>query len=106
MQLTNSQYQDAERSYRAVGEWLSAPGSQLRAYDPDIIPQGSMALGTTVKPRQREEFDVDLICRLNIDWTRVGPTSVYTLVAERLCEHETYRKMLRLTIGLDCTTDD
>lgn len=96
LQLTATQYQEAERSYRAVGEWLSAPGSRLHPFAPDIIPQGSMALGTTVKPRKREEFDVDLVCRMELDRTLIGPTQVYRMVADRIREHATYRTMLRL----------
>ncbi len=61
LQITRAQFEKAVTSYRAVGEWLQAPGSELHVYRPEIYPQGSMALLTTVRPWTNEEFDVDLV---------------------------------------------
>lgn len=94
LQLTDTQHADAERSYGAVGEWLDAPNSTLAKYRPRIFPLGSKALGTAVKPRQREEFDVDLASLLQIAWREADPSRVYQMVLERLAENEVYRPMI------------
>src|SRR5271167_4992069 len=65
LQLTSTQYKDAESKYQAVGKWLSAPGSPLFICAPEIYPQGSMLLGTTIRPWRGEEFDLDLVCQLH-----------------------------------------
>lgn len=94
-QLTQTQHEEAERSYGAVGGWLSEPGTILAALDPEIFPQGSTALGTPLKPRKREEFDVDAVSLLmGADWATWDPMEIYGLVRDRLREHGTYREML------------
>jgi len=94
LQLTDTQYDAAERSYTTVGEWLGDPDGRLAIASPEVFAQGSMALGTTVKPREREEFDVDLVCLVEADWRLLSPVMLYDLVRDRLREHATYAKML------------
>lgn len=57
LQITETQFKDAEAHYQAVGMWLRETGSPLFTLRPVIYPQGSMALLTTVRPRGREEYD-------------------------------------------------
>jgi hypothetical protein len=94
LQLTETLYQDAQQKYRAVARWLSQPGSPLVLYEPDIYPQGSMLLLTTVKPRTHEEYDVDLVCLLRVDRYGCSSMALYEAVARRLMAHDTYRKIL------------
>lgn len=88
LQLANTQHASAVRAYEAVGEWLRAPGSPFYGLAPTIYPQGSMALGTTVKPRAREEFDLDLVLEVSL-WPD-GPLSLYQATLERLRAHGDY----------------
>jgi hypothetical protein len=65
LEITDSQYEAAERSYKSVGDWLNRPGSNLAAYDPSIYVQGSFRLGTAIKPLgEDDEYDVDAVCQL------------------------------------------
>lgn len=93
-ELTPTQYRNAEEKYRAVGAWLALPGSALAPFAPVIYPQGSMLLGTTVRPyNSRHEYDLDLVCQLH----RCGeqpPLFVYEWVYGRLAENQTYKDML------------
>ena len=55
-------FDDATTSYKAVGEYLS----NNLGYEVDIYPQGSMALGTTVKPiNDDDDYDLDMVCILD-----------------------------------------
>lgn len=94
LQLTPTQDETATRSYQAVGEFLDARDSSLAEYAPEVFAQGSKELGTTNKPRKREEFDVDLVCLLEIDPSRSSPNAVYEAVWSRLKESDRYRPML------------
>lgn len=96
LQLTDSQHANAEEKYNAVGRWLSQPNSSLACYRPEIYPQGSMLLQTTVKPLLRDEYDLDLVCLLNLDYLSVDPMAIYDAVAKRLRAHDIYRKKLEL----------
>jgi hypothetical protein len=60
LELSDTQYQLAKDRYEAVGRWL-ADGSDYLLRDLQIYPQGSVSIGTTVKPLGRNEYDVDLV---------------------------------------------
>src|SRR6185312_17164056 len=59
-----------------------------------IYPQGSIALGTTVRPLATAEFDVDLVCHLPSIKSVSDAQSIKTLVGDRLKEHGTYKERL------------
>ena len=53
--------------YKSLGEWFSRENSTFKDVDIDIFPQGSFALGTTIKPiNDQEEYDLDMGCKINI----------------------------------------
>lgn len=74
LQIADSRYEEAERSYQSVGKWLGRSASKLAFANPSVSPQGSFALGTVIKPvSEAEEYDIDLICVFNVDqneWTQ------------------------------------
>jgi hypothetical protein len=94
LELTPTQYQDAVRKYGAVGAWLSAPGTLLASLSPDIYPQGSLRLQTTVRPRSHEEYDLDIVCQLALDPRSVLPAEVYQALGRRLRENALYAPIL------------
>ncbi len=94
-ELTPTQYRNAEEKYRAVGTWLAVTGSALAPFAPVIYPQGSMLLGTTVRPyNSRHEYDLDLVCRLH-GCGEQPPLFIYEWVHGRLAEHQTYKGILQ-----------
>lgn len=64
LQLTPTDLELAVQHYQAIGRYLQADGSPIATYDPEIYPQGSLRIGTTVKPRGQDEYDLDLVCEL------------------------------------------
>ena len=92
LQITETQFKEAEGHYQAVGRWLRAPESPLASLGPVIYPQGSMALLTTVKPRDHEEHDLDLV--LQVEPTSQDPMRLYGQVRDRLAAHGEYREKL------------
>lgn len=95
LQLTDSQYLDASGKYDAIGKWLSEGTSPLADLIALIQPQGSMALGTTVKPRDHEEFDLDLV--LLFKFFRGSPLDLRQAVVRRMQASGLYRDRLDLT---------
>jgi hypothetical protein len=95
LDISESQYNDAVRSYKAVGSWLADTNSLLSPYKPEILPQGSFLLGTMIKPvHENDDLDVDLVCRLEgkkPDWTQYD---VKQIVGNRIKEHGRYGDML------------
>jgi Second Messenger Oligonucleotide or Dinucleotide Synthetase domain len=93
LELTETQQRSAEEKYNAVGKWLNL-GGIIMIYDPEVSAQGSIMLGTTVRPVRRTEFDVDLLCKLVKGSRDQGQAWVKKMIGDRLLEHVTYGRML------------
>jgi hypothetical protein len=94
LQLPQTLFDQAEQHYHAIGKWLADPSSPLAPAGPVIYPQGSVRTGTTTKPVGRNEYDLDLVCEMALDWRRVHAMLVLDAVEARLRHHETYRTMV------------
>lgn len=92
-ELTESQFRDAESKYQTVGKYLDE-GGEIKAFAPIIFSQGSMRLGTTVRPIGRDEFDIDLVCKLTRADLSYGQAYIRDLIKDRLEQNEIYKKML------------
>lgn len=93
LELTDTQYQTARDRYETVGAWLGGANSyDLR--QSIIYPQGSVALGTAIKPLGQNEFDVDLVCHLPTLANHLSAHSVKAMIGDRLKEHGKYEGML------------
>lgn len=93
LDITPTQYEDARGKYNAVGDWLAKTDTELTGYNPKIYPQGSIRLGTVVKPLSEDEFDVDLVCELQIA-SNSNQEAVKNMVGRRLSQNETYEQIL------------
>lgn len=92
LNITPTMLDKAVSSYTGVGTWLS----DGIIYDVKIMPQGSMNLGTVVRPiSEKDEYDVDLVCLLK-SGTTLPLSRIKNVVGDRLKEHGTctYRQML------------
>lgn len=90
LDITEAEYEQAKQHYEAVGGWLDEEDSCLHRYRPRIYAQGSIALGTVVKPIGKDEFDIDLVCELAMASDQHPPGSVYQMVGKRLRENKRY----------------
>ena len=90
LNITPEMHEKAVRGYETVGEWLS----KGIPYDVKISPQGSMNLGTVIRPvSDADEYDVDLVCILK-NGSSLPLSRVKSLVGDRLREHGTYKEKL------------
>lgn len=91
LDISPTMREKAERSYRAVGEWL---GDCSEDSDVKIMPQGSFYLGTVIRPvSDNDEYDIDLVCLLK-NAQNISESEIKNIVGNRLREHKTYRDML------------
>ncbi|MFP5040300.1 SMODS domain-containing nucleotidyltransferase [Parasediminibacterium sp. JCM 36343] len=95
LDISATEHEAVERSYVAVGSWLSRVDSELAPYEPVISPQGSFRLGTMIKPiNENDDLDIDLVCELQgkkESWTQADLKKV---VGDRLKAHKGYEAML------------
>jgi hypothetical protein len=93
LELTPSQHDLARSRYEAVGAWLAESDNPLLK-SVTVYAQGSIALGTTVRPLAHDEYDVDVICfaaGLGVD---LAPAALKYSIGERLRTNGHYKNLL------------
>ncbi|WP_052465682.1 nucleotidyltransferase [Phaeobacter sp. S60] len=60
--VPQDRFDQAEKRYKDLGEFLHRDESKVRIYDPEVYIQGSFALGTPIKPASKDEdYDLDIV---------------------------------------------
>jgi hypothetical protein len=107
LDIPPSKYKQAVERYEAVGNWLDREGSALKAYRPEVYPQGSFRLGTVIRPLEggkESDYDIDLVCQVSRDKLYGKESHVKHSVGDRLKENKTYKRMLSGEEGRRCWT--
>jgi hypothetical protein len=90
LEIPDSRYEAAERSYRSLSKWLDRPDSTIGSFSPGLYPQGSFRLGTVTKPVDEDEhYDLDVVCELNIKKSSVTQEALKKMLG---VEIESYAK--------------
>lgn len=96
LEMPASRYQEAEKRYKSVSDWLHEC-SVLKKFNPTMFAQGSFALGTTVRPLHGDEYDLDFIGHLQYAHpSTYTQQQIYDLFLQRLKAHETYENMVEM----------
>lgn len=93
LNITDTMTVEIINSYEAVGKYL---GNLEEELDIQIYPQGSMGLGTLVRPISSDEegdYDVDLVCLLK-NGSYLSAKDIKQIVGKRLSEGERYKSRL------------
>lgn len=93
LDLTDSQYENAQARSIAVGEWLASSTDPLLA-NIEVYVQGSISLGTAVKPIAYDEYDADLVARTLGLSISTSPMALKTAIGNRLKAHSLYAASL------------
>ncbi len=66
LEIPDSAYETANSRYLDLGNWLNdASKATIAQYRPHVSPQGSFRLGTAVKPRRNDGYDLDIALNLS-----------------------------------------
>jgi hypothetical protein len=89
--VPQDRFDQAERRYKDLGDFLHRDESKVRDYDPDVYIQGSFALGTPIKPSSKDEdYDLDIVVSFrSLTKARISQAGLRALL---LLELEAYRK--------------
>lgn len=105
LDISESQFDAAVKSYNAVSNQLSKEGSILERYMPEITPQGSFLLGTIIKPiNENDDVDIDLVCELHGKNERWTQQTLKNNVGLQLKQNELYKSKVKLKNGRRCWT--
>lgn len=105
LQVPDSRYEAAERSYKSVGEWLHRAESSVRKANPQVYIQGSFRLGTTIRPLSEEEdYDVDLVCELSASKSHLTQEQLKLALGKELKAYALAHQLDEPTPGRRCWT--
>ena len=66
LEVPESRYEAADRSYQAIAEWMRRPNSEFFDFDVSVYTQGSFRLGTAIRPASdAEDYDLDIVCEVS-----------------------------------------
>lgn len=100
LNISDAIFDSANRSYKALGEYLN---NNLEDYKLVIFPQGSMRLGTLIKPIDNaDDYDLDAVCKVYHDFD--SPEDLKNLIGDVLKNSDRYSKMLAKEEGKRCWT--
>lgn len=90
LNIPNSVFESANNSYKALGEYLE----NNIDYKLTVFPQGSMNLGTLIKPiSDDDDYDLDAVCKVFNDFK--DPKLLKKLIGDALMNSGIYKKMLQ-----------
>ena len=96
LEIPEGRYLEAEKRYKSVIAYLNGC-PVLSRFNPHSFPQGSFALGTTVRPLHGEEYDLDFIYLLRrANRNTYTEQQIYDFLFNRLKYNGTYAGMVEL----------
>ena len=98
LSISDTRYEQADRSYHSLGDWLGRDLSTVKAFKPAVYIQGSFGLGTVIKPlNDREEYDVDAVCELQgLNKSELSQKTLKEMVRVELESYRLANNMLKL----------
>jgi len=100
-----SRYDEAEKRYKSVGEWLGRDDSTLKDLSPDVYVQGSFRLGTPIPPiSEGEHYDIDLVCELDASKTTLTQSDLKSMLGVEIGLYAKAHRMTRPEEGRRCWT--
>ncbi|MDI3321418.1 nucleotidyltransferase domain-containing protein [Pinibacter soli] len=84
LQLDTTRRQRMESAYKALCTIINEDQGFFKGMEIDIYPQGSVAIGTTVKPFQGDEFDLDVVLHIKRGYSNFTPLEIYNALLKKL----------------------
>ena len=88
--LPDSKYEAADRSYRSVSAWLEREDSVFSGNHIEVYSQGSFRLGTAIQPLGEEEhYDLDIVAEFGISKSQRTQEWLHRTLGEELIKYAT-----------------
>jgi len=106
LEIPESRYEQAEKCYKSIGEWLNRKNSSVIDAEPQIYPQGSFRLGTVIRPiSDNDEYDIDLVCKIDMSQKTISQSEFKKLVGKEIKSYANAHSMNNIpTEGKRCWT--
>ncbi len=94
LELDETRKQRMESAYNAVYDILEKDEVFFSRVEFLVYPQGSKAIGTTVKPRDKEEFDLDITVEIRDSYYNYTSSEIYNHLIRVLSSNDVYKEKL------------
>ena len=96
LQLDKTRREKIESSYQAIQEVLENDPKYFYSKKFEIYPQGSVRIGTTVKPLAKNEFDLDIVLHIRDNvYEQTNPMIVFNELKRVLSENGNYKEKVK-----------
>ena len=95
LELDETRKSQMESAYRAVNDVLSRDEDFFKDYTINVYAQGSLLIGTTIKPLSGKEFDLDIVLHIEDSYLNHTPSVIYDELYRVLNNHSTYQPLLQ-----------
>lgn len=97
LQLNKTRREKIETSYNALCNFIDNNNGYFSEFNQkDFYPQGSYKIQTTVKPKGKDEFDLDFILEINETWKNKNPMELLQELYKLFNESDLYRDKVEL----------
>jgi len=93
-QLDSTRKQRMESAYKALCNVINEDDVFFKGMEIDIYPQGSVLIGTTLKPFRGDEFDLDVVLHIKKGGTQFTPLQIYNALFQKLSTDGRYAHMV------------
>ena len=94
LELDETRAKRMESAYKAIYKVLESDEEFFSKVDFTVYPQGSVAIGTTTKPRGKDEFDLDIVVHIEDPYYNYSAYEIYNHLIRVLSNNETYKQKL------------
>mgnify|MGYP000990770245 CR=1 FL=1 len=96
LQLDKTRREKIESSYKAIQDVLDNDQVYFHSKNFEIYPQGSVRIGTTVKPIAANEFDLDIVLHIKDNvYEQTDPMKVFNELKRVLQENGNYKDKVK-----------
>jgi len=96
IQLDITRRRKMEETYQAIENLLESDEDFFGKNKFEIYPQGSVSLGTTVKPIAKNEFDLDIVIHIRADYQYYTPSEIYNQLKRVLLGSGNHKDLVEL----------
>ena len=96
IQLDDTRKGRMESAYNAIDSILSNDEIFWKKIKYEIYPQGSVKIGTTIKPQDNDEFDLDIVVHIYDDWKKYSASQIYSHLKRAISNNDKYKNKIEL----------
>lgn len=94
LELDKTRREKMETAYKAVSEVLENDSEFFKDLEIVLYPQGSARIGTTTKPINQEDFDLDVVLHVYDLYNKFSPEEIYNALVRVLQNHSYYKTIM------------